>query len=250
MKNKAFFMLIGVVLTTLSFTLYINIKYPAKKLKKAYCSKDSKGKVTWRGFNHHNYNYLRKTKKFFVKSLLINEDWGFYDHWGIDVRQLFLAISDTIVDGKKLRGASTVEQQLIKNCFFSNERSYFRKIVEFFLSLELNMILNKRQILERYLNTVEFAPKIYSLKKATNYLFSKNPSELDRIESIILVAIFPNPSYYSAQWLKMIEGTEVKPIMSNRIKRVLSMLRLGKVLDENESELLELELMNYEFSLP
>lgn len=121
------------------------------------------------------------------------EDQRFAEHFGIDLHSIQKSL-DAAEQGARLRGASTITQQLAKNLFLSPSRNLFRKAVEAYLSVVTEACLPKRRILEIYLNIVEFGPGIYGVGAASQHYFRKHPSELNDAEAALLAAVLPNPS--------------------------------------------------------
>jgi monofunctional biosynthetic peptidoglycan transglycosylase len=133
----------------------------------------------------------------FLHSVIVSEDAAFFTHDGIDKHEIIQSLKKNIKVGGFARGGSTITQQLIKNVFFDGEKSVSRKIQEIYLAGELEEILSKRQILERYLNVIEFGVGIYGIRAAASHYFNKHPSNLNVLESIYLVHLLPNPKIYS-----------------------------------------------------
>lgn len=129
-------------------------------------------------------------------SIVVSEDWAFFEHSGMDYRQLWRAVRDSLFRGDKLRGASTISQQLAKNLFLSHERSVGRKIFEVRLAAALESELSKEEILERYLNIVEWGPNVVGLKQAALYYFSKSVDRLSVVEAALLAQLLPSPIRY------------------------------------------------------
>lgn len=123
----------------------------------------------------------------------ISEDAGFYHHDGVDWGELKEAIKKKYRTGKPLRGASTITQQLAKNLFLSTDRSYYRKIREFFIAKKLERHLSKERIFCLYLNVIEFGPGIFGVEAASEYYFNKPVDRLDLGEILRLVAVIPKP---------------------------------------------------------
>lgn len=126
-----------------------------------------------------------------VRAVIIAEDWGFCDHYGID----FSAIAEAIErsNGGVPRGASTVSMQLTKNLFLWNAKSFLRKAIELPLTLMIELIWPKRRIMEVYLNVAEWGPGIFGAEAAARYHFNKSARRLGRRESAQLAAALPNP---------------------------------------------------------
>lgn len=131
-------------------------------------------------------------------AVVASEDQRFPLHNGIDLQAVQQAVSEAM-DGKGLRGASTLTQQTAKNLFLWPGRDWVRKGMEAPLALMLEGILGKRRILELYLNIVEFAPGVYGVEAASEYWYQRPAERLTVDQSARLAAILPNPWLYVAQ---------------------------------------------------
>jgi monofunctional glycosyltransferase len=125
-------------------------------------------------------------------AVIAAEDSRFYQHHGFDWVEVRNAVEEQQEDGR-LRGASTITQQLVKNLFLSTSRSFVRKGVEFTLVPAAEVILNKRRILELYLNVVEWGPGVYGAEAAAQYHFKIPAVRIDRDQAARLAAILPSP---------------------------------------------------------
>jgi len=126
-------------------------------------------------------------------AVIIAEDGRFCEHSGIDFKGLRNAIddADTLED---MRGGSTITQQVAKNLFLWNSRSYVRKALEFPLALWVDLILSKRRILEIYLNVAEWGPDgQFGVEAGAEYAFRKPARDLSRYQAALLAAVLPNP---------------------------------------------------------
>ncbi len=120
------------------------------------------------------------------------EDQKFPHHWGFD----FDAISDAVDDataGGRLRGASTISQQVARNLFLWQGRSWLRKGLEAYLTVLLEACWPKRRILEVYLNVAEFGDGLYGVAAGTPVFFGKPPAALSAREAALMAAVLPNP---------------------------------------------------------
>jgi len=128
-------------------------------------------------------------------AVIAAEDQRFPTHWGIDTIELKKALNErrSRKNGTP-RGASTITQQLAKNLFLWNGRSYTRKIVEAGLALAIEMTWPKKRILEVYLNVAQFGDAIFGAKEASRLLFDKKPRDLTREEAAMLAAVLPRPA--------------------------------------------------------
>lgn len=121
------------------------------------------------------------------------EDPSFKHHSGILNASLNVALSQNLEKGYIFRGGSTITQQLAKNIFLTREKNIERKAKELFLTIMLESCLSKEQILETYINVVEFGPSVYGINQAAKYHFNKFTSELTAEEGFYLASILPNP---------------------------------------------------------
>jgi monofunctional glycosyltransferase len=120
------------------------------------------------------------------------EDARFYQHHGFDWHQIQIDTEGDL-EGDRLRGASTITQQLVKNLFFGTGRSILRKGAEFTLVPVAEFVLGKQRILELYLNVVEWGPGIYGADAASHYYDKTSARNIDREQAARLAAILPAP---------------------------------------------------------
>jgi monofunctional biosynthetic peptidoglycan transglycosylase len=125
-------------------------------------------------------------------AVIAAEDALFYQHHGFDWHAMEIAAEDDM-QGGRLRGGSTIDQQLVKNLFFGTDRSIFRKGAEFTLVPVAELVLGKRRILELYLNVVEWGPGVYGEESACRYYYRTSARTIDRQRSAQLAAILPLP---------------------------------------------------------
>jgi monofunctional biosynthetic peptidoglycan transglycosylase len=134
---------------------------------------------------------------FAIGAVVVSEDWNFFRHDGYDAAEIKEAIKRDLVEGRFARGASTITQQVVKNVFLEQDKTLWRKLREFVLSVELDEQLTKKRILEVYFNIVEWGHGIYGIRAASQAYFSKSPSELTAGESAFLALLLPSPKRYS-----------------------------------------------------
>jgi monofunctional biosynthetic peptidoglycan transglycosylase len=137
------------------------------------------------------------------------EDARFYQHHGFDWREMRNAVEDDL-DDRRVRGASTITQQLVKNLFFGTGRSLIRKGAEATLVPVAELVLGKRRILELYLNVVEWGPGVYGAEAAARYHYSTTSRNVDRTQAQRLAAILPAPlkrrPYAMTKYSAIIDG--------------------------------------------
>ena len=120
------------------------------------------------------------------------EDQKFPKHYGFDFESMAEALEE-IEEGGRFRGASTISQQVAKNLFLWNGKSFIRKGLEAYFTVLIELLWSKRRILEIYLNVAEFGDGIYGVAAAAKQFFGKSPSGLTTRESALLAAVLPNP---------------------------------------------------------
>ena len=123
------------------------------------------------------------------------EDSRFHAHAGFDFKALENALKDDLKVGRFARGASTVSMQLAKNLYLSQEKTLGRKLQEALLTMLLEQQLDKRRILELYLNVVELGPGLYGVRDAAEYYFATPARSLTLGQSLYLASILPNPTF-------------------------------------------------------
>ncbi len=133
-----------------------------------------------------------------MKNAIISiEDKNFYKHQGFDYLRIIKALINNIKSKSLIEGASTISQQYVKNMYLSFDRTWKRKIEEALLTLELEVHYSKDDILEGYLNTINFGQGNYGIEDAAKYYFGKSAKELTLEESCILASIPKSPEYYN-----------------------------------------------------
>jgi monofunctional biosynthetic peptidoglycan transglycosylase len=130
-------------------------------------------------------------------AVVASEDQKFPEHWGFDVEAIEKAYALN-QHNHKVRGASTISQQVAKNLFLWSGRSYFRKGLEAYFTVLIESLWPKRRILEIYLNIAEFGLGTYGAEAAAQRYFHKPAARLTRGDAAVLAAILPNPEHYSA----------------------------------------------------
>jgi monofunctional biosynthetic peptidoglycan transglycosylase len=135
---------------------------------------------------------LKSISPTIIFAVIASEDQRFFSHWGIDFKEIKNSINE-IREGKRIRGGSTITQQLAKNIFLCKDKNFIRKGFELFYTLLMESVLSKKRILELYLNTAQFGEKLYGIEAASNYYFKKPAQYISISEASELLAILPNP---------------------------------------------------------
>jgi monofunctional biosynthetic peptidoglycan transglycosylase len=126
------------------------------------------------------------------------EDGRFYQHWGIDWQELAKVLEESGRSGR-LRGASTISQQLVKNLFLTTHRSPLRKACEVALVPLAELLLSKQRILELYLNVIEWGPGVYGAEAAARHHYGTSAASLSREQAARLAACIPSPLRWRPQ---------------------------------------------------
>jgi monofunctional biosynthetic peptidoglycan transglycosylase len=128
----------------------------------------------------------------FQHAVIAAEDSRFYQHHGFDWEEVRNVVEEEREDGR-MRGASTLTQQLVKNLFLSTSRSFIRKGIEFTLVPLAERILGKRRILELYLNVVEWGPGVWGAQESAEYHYGIAAARVGREQGARLAAVLPSP---------------------------------------------------------
>lgn len=159
-------------------------------------------------------------------AVIASEDMNFFTHGGFDWGELRVAAQETLQDGKRLRGASTLTQQLAKNLYLSPSRNPLRKLKEWLLTRQLESTLSKRRILELYLNVVELGDGVYGVENAARHYWGIPASALSRRQAVELAASLPaprrwNPQSESKAYWRRVRSLEERVAGSGWIRRLL-----------------------------
>jgi monofunctional biosynthetic peptidoglycan transglycosylase len=123
------------------------------------------------------------------------EDQRFPDHWGFDAVEILAAVEQHR-EGGRLRGASTLSQQVARNLFLWQGRSFFRKGLEVWFTALIETLWSKRRILEMYLNFAETGERLFGVEAASQRYFDRSARALGRQQAALIAAVLPNPVLY------------------------------------------------------
>ncbi len=147
--------------------------------------------------SRHSWVDLDRISPNLPLAVVASEDQKFPEHWGFDVEAIEKAYALN-QHSHKVRGASTISQQVAKNLYLWSGRSYFRKGLEAYFTVLIEALWPKRRILEIYLNVAEFGYGTYGAEAASQRFFHKPASRLSRSDAAVLAAVLPNPERFSA----------------------------------------------------
>jgi len=174
----------------------------------------------------------------YVKNATISiEDKDFYKHSAFSPTGIIRAVYNTIVK-RQLQGGSTLEQQLVKNAFLTQDRTITRKIREFVLATMVEAIYSKDQILEDYLNQVPYGGNAYGIESASEQYFNKPAKNLDLAEAALLAGLTQAPTYYSP--------FGVHPeLAKQRQTEVINSMVTNKYITEGQADEAKSETLNF-----
>ncbi|PWU18838.1 MAG: monofunctional biosynthetic peptidoglycan transglycosylase [Bdellovibrio sp.] len=167
-----------------------------------------------------DYVPLNQISPFLRKAVVLSEDSLFWNHHGFDFQEMQKSFEKNRMAGRFARGGSTITQQLAKNMFLTSEKTLERKLVEAVITVRIERALTKNQILERYLNVVQFGQDIFGVKQAASFYFQKTPAKLDVIESAFLAFLLPSPEKYSVSFYKK----QLTPFAYKRLQEIIQRL--------------------------
>ena len=126
------------------------------------------------------------------QSVMMSEDGQFCSHSGVDWNQINIVVGNAL-DGDRMRGASTISMQSVKNLYLWSDRSYLRKVLEVPLAMLVDAVWGKKRVMEIYLNIAEWGPGIYGIGAASRHHFKRSAGRLSRRQAALLAVTLPNP---------------------------------------------------------
>ncbi|QJW92250.1 monofunctional biosynthetic peptidoglycan transglycosylase [Spirosoma taeanense] len=183
-----FFSSIGYVIVLKYIPVWITPLMVSRWMDTIGTDESSKLYKTWRSYD--------EISKEAALAVVASEDQAFPTHWGFD----FDEIQDAIKENqrrKRPRGASTISQQVAKNVFLWNGRSYIRKGLEVYFTALIELIWGKKRILEVYLNVAETGPMTFGVEAASQRFYGHSAESLSRSEAARIAAVLPNPRLFS-----------------------------------------------------
>lgn len=145
-----------------------------------------------------NYHWISydNVSRFMPIAIVAAEDQNFPKHFGFDFKQIEKALKQN-KRGKRIRGASTITQQVAKNLFLWEGKSFVRKGIEAYFTLIIELLWSKQRILEVHMNIAEMGNNIFGVGTASLAYFKKSPGKLTISQAALLAAVLPNPNKYS-----------------------------------------------------
>lgn len=235
--------LITSALASLSSIFYIGLYIYARTWQKLAISAansfylyDNENKL-FTGSNSNDWIDLDNISPNMINATISIEDKNFYTHKGFDFPRIFKAMYINITNGKTLQGASTISQQYAKNLFLDFGKTWNRNIDEAWLTIRLEAYYTKDEILEGYLNTINYGG-IFGIENASHYYFNKSASDLTLAEASILAGIPKYPAEYSPL-VNEVAAKERQLLILN------SMVKNKYITEEEKDEAYNTELVYY-----
>lgn len=199
-KAIKYLLLLFIIIIGLLFTFYGYSKLTLKleiRSGNNVSLYDKDGNVFFVGNGTNEWINLEDISKYLIDATISTEDKNFYKHFGFDFPRIAKATWVNITNGKTLQGASTISQQYVKNLFLEFDKTWERKWNEMWLTLNIEMNYSKDEILEGYLNTINYGHGMYGVENASKFYFGKSARDIDLAEASMLVGIPKSPSNYS-----------------------------------------------------
>ncbi len=177
----------------------------------------------------YRWTEIKDINREFLYSVVLSEDSTFFEHEGFNFEMMVSSFAENLKEGRRVYGASTISQQVAKNLFLSNEKTYARKVREFIITQRLERKFTKNELLEIYLNIAEFGPDIYGVEPAAKHYFNRAPSSINAAEGAFIALMLPSPkrNYFSIFQNRNLPRTKVR-----RVERVLRDMLYEEYLSE------------------
>lgn len=175
----------------------------SRKIEAMIDGKPSSIQYTWKSLDELSANI--------PKAVVYSEDQKFYDHYGFDFQGMKNAFEKN-QKGNTVRGGSTISQQVAKNVFLWQHKSYFRKALEAYFTVLIELLWSKDRILEVYLNVAETGINTFGMEEGCKRYFGHSASKTSKREAAALAAVLPSPKRYAVK--------NPGPYMNKRINRI------------------------------
>ena len=250
---KIFIILIGLFIVG-NICVYTYAKLSPKieiKNANSFMLFDSDNEVFFQGSGSREWISLDDISPYLIEATINTEDKNFYKHIGFDYLRIIKAMAVNITSGTTSQGASTITQQYAKNLFLVFDKTWKRKWDEMWYTIEIESHYSKDEILEGYLNTINYGHGKYGIETASKYYFGKSAKDLTLAEAAMLTGIPKSPSNYSP-FVNLEKATQRQQMILKNMydDGVISEAEYNKALDEElkfigEEEENELESVMY-----
>lgn len=177
--------------------------------------------------NQDHWTDLKDVNRDLLYAIVLSEDAQFFRHSGIDYDALIAALAENIKSKEWRFGASTISQQTAKNLYLNSNKTLSRKLQELLITHRLEDALSKNEILELYLNLIEFGPELYGIGNASRYYFNKPPAEINAAEGAYLALLMPSPRKYH---YTLYQNGNWSPALMKKHQRILRDMRFKELI--------------------
>lgn len=167
---------------------WVPVKWTPLMLKRSIEYIDQKGYQ-----NTRSWVDIEDISPVMVRAVIASEDGRFMEHWGFDLKELHKMSKEHKTKGKKIRGCSTISQQVAKNCFTFCGRSLWRKGFEAYYTILIELLWSKERIMEVYLNVAETGKGLFGVEAASQKYFSRSATKLNTHQAVSIACVLPNP---------------------------------------------------------
>ena len=232
---KIFIIFIGLFIA-LNICVYTYAKLSPKieiKNANSFMLFDNDNEVFFQGSGSREWISLDDISPYLIDATINTEDKNFYKHIGFDYLRILKAMVVNITSGTTRQGASTITQQYAKNLFLDFDKTWARKWSEMWYTIEIESHYSKDEILEGYLNTINYGHGKYGIETASKYYFGKSAKDLTLGEAAMLTGIPKSPSNYSP-FVNLKKATQRQQIILKNMydDGVISEAEYNKALDE------------------
>ena len=199
-KFLKWFFIIVIVAIILHAGMYLYAYITPKlqiKSANSFTMFDKDNNVFFQGSGNQEWIELNRISHYLIEATINTEDKNFYKHKGFDYLRILKAMYINITSGSTVQGASTITQQYAKNLFLDFDKTWARKWDEMWYTIEIETHYSKDEILEGYLNTINYGHGMYGIENASQFYFNKSASDLTLAEAAMLTGIPKSPSNYS-----------------------------------------------------
>lgn len=176
---------------------------------------------------------LKEVNRDFIYAVVLSEDRHFFSHSGIDYDALAAALAGNIKNREWHFEANTISQKMVKNLYLNKEKTLSIKLQELILTHRFENKLNKNEILELYLNIIEFGPDLYGITNASQYYFNKSPKEINAVEAAYLAVLMPSPRKYH---YTLYQNGNWSPALSKKHHRIIRDMRFKGLISHSQYE--------------
>ncbi|RYZ56562.1 MAG: hypothetical protein EOP07_12355 [Proteobacteria bacterium] len=167
---------------------------------------------------------IHKVSKHVINAIMVSEDARYFEHGGLDWREIQRSVEFNMEQKRYARGASTITQQVVKMAFLNPQKNLFRKFREALGAVLLEAILSKDEILEWYINLVEFGDGVFGIQAAARHFFQTTPELLTIQDGANLALVIPSPN----NWSKGLRQKKLTPFGHQRYAKIIEeMYNLG-----------------------